>query len=314
VSQWLGTVGDDLHDKLAKVGLVPARHSKTLATFLEAYKAERVDAKPRTVMAWNTSIKLMVGFLGDVPLRSITQEQAALYRAHLVKQDYATAYIAKTIMNARMFFNVAKRRKLIDDNPFQYVEKGSQVNKEREHYVTQDETDHLINACSNVRDRLRIALARYAGLRCPSELVGLRWSEINWEAGRFTVYSPKTERKGKDKRIVPIFKNLYPYLSEAFDLAPEGEDRIFPEIHETKSLGSWIKKLAARAGVALWEKPFQNMRSSCATGFIPPMSVRHGWGTLARLRISITGRSQRHILKKRQKSCALLTRLLTQPL
>ena len=30
-------------------------------------------------------------------------------------------------------------------------------------------------------------------------------------------------------------------------------------------MGSWIEKLANRAGVALWEKPFQNMRASCST-------------------------------------------------
>ena len=265
VARWLGTISDDLHGKLSKVGLIPARHSRTLAAFLEAYKAERIDAKPSTVRAWNTSIKKLVSYFGDVPLRTISNEQAALYRTSLVKQGYATAFIAKSIMIARMFFNVAKRRKLIDENPFQYVETGSQVNKEREHYVTHEETNHLINACSNAKDRLKIALARYAGLRIPSELVGLRWSEVNWENGRFIVHSPKTERKGKAKRIVPIFEKLYPYLLEAAESAPEGEDRIFPEIHEKKSMGSWIHKLAARAGVPLWEKPFQNMRATCAT-------------------------------------------------
>jgi len=84
VAQWLGTIGDDLHKKLSEMGLVPARHTRTLATFLEAYKAERVDVKPNTIKAWNTAIKSMVGFLGDVPLQMITSEQAELYRAHLV--------------------------------------------------------------------------------------------------------------------------------------------------------------------------------------------------------------------------------------
>jgi integrase len=150
----------------------------------------------------------LVQFFGDVSLRSITQEQAALYRAHFVKGKYREATIAKMIGIARAFFNVALRRKLVDENPFRYVETGSKVNKEREHYVTQVEIDHLINACSNAKQRLIVALARYAGLRIPSELVGLRWSEVNWETGRFVVHSPKTERKGKDKRIVPIFGKL----------------------------------------------------------------------------------------------------------
>ena len=229
-----------------------------MAAFLEAYKAERVDVKPNTVKAWNTSIKRLVAFFGDVPLRNVTHEKTALYRVHLVQDGYREASISKMI-------GVAHRRKLIDDNPFQYVERGSQINKDREYYVTEDEARLLIDACPNAKSRLIIALARYAGLRIPSELRGLRWSEINWADGRFIVHSPKTERKGKPKRVVPIFWKLRPYLEEAFEVSPEGEDRIFPEIHDKKSMGSWIHKLADRAGVKLWEKPFQNMRSSCAT-------------------------------------------------
>ena len=279
VAQWLGTIGDDLHAKLSKVGLVPERHTRKLASFFEAYLNERSDLKPRTRAKYATSIKSLVDYFGDVPLKDVTHEKAALYRVHLLQAEFREATISKMIGVARLFFGVAHRRKLIDDNPFKHVETGSQVNKERDHYVTQEETNHLINACTNAKQRLRIALGRYAGLRIPSELVGLRWSEVNWEAGRFVVHSPKTERKGKAKRIVPIFNQLYPYLVEAFEMATEGEDRIFPEIHDKKSMGSWIRKLADRAGVSLWEKPFQNMRASCATDLIEiyPSHVCEAW-------------------------------------
>ena len=64
-------------------------------------------------------------------------------------------------------------------------------------------------------------------------MVGLRWSEVNWETGRFIVHSPKTERKGKAKRFVPIFDlpnlPLRKYFDEAFfENTIENEDRIFP--------------------------------------------------------------------------------------
>ena len=268
-SRWLRDIGDNLHAKLAKTGIVEARQSRTLLTFLESYQQERTDWKPATLKAFNTARNKLVDYFGDVHLRSISSEQAALYRSYLVGQGYATAFVAKLIMQARSYFNVAKRRKLIDDNPFREVETGSQVNKDREHYVTETETRLLLDACPDAKARLIIALGRYAGLRIPSELRGLRWSEINWADGRFIVHSPKTEGKGKgkgkSKRVVPIFGELRPYLEDAFELTPEGEDRVFPEIHDKKSMGSWIHKLADRAGVELWDKPFQNMRKTCAT-------------------------------------------------
>ena len=46
-----------------------------------------------------------------------------------------------------------------------------------------------------------------------------------------------------------------------------------------KSLGSFIDKTATRAGLVLWEKPFQNMRSTRATELIEiyPAHVVNAW-------------------------------------
>ncbi|MBN2024924.1 MAG: hypothetical protein JW809_19260, partial [Pirellulales bacterium] len=43
VSRWVATLDDTLADKLAAVGLIPARERATLAAFLESYVASRAD-------------------------------------------------------------------------------------------------------------------------------------------------------------------------------------------------------------------------------------------------------------------------------
>ncbi len=274
----------DLRDKLADAGLIEAKQSRTLVAFLKAYLEERSDLAKRTKAKYSTSIKSLIDYFGNIPLAEVTHEKAALYRVHLMQTGFKEATVSKMIGVARLFLGTAKRRKLIDENPFQYVETGSQVNKEREHRVTKDEFDTLLAACANEKDRLIIALGQ-SGLRIPSELVGLRWSEIDWEKKCFVVHSPKTERKGKGKRIVPIFDldqpciKLRQYLLDALAVAPKDEDRIFPDIHPEKSMGSWISKLADRAGIDLWEKPFQNMRSTCANELreVFPEHVCNAW-------------------------------------
>jgi integrase len=134
-----------------------------------------------------------------------------------------------------------------------------------------DEYQGLLEGCTNTKQRLIIALARIGGLRCPIDLCGLRWSEIDWQGKWFWVHSPKTEHHvGKGKRQVPLFPELERRFQEFYDTLPEGcNDLIFqvesdipPIISPKKSLSSWIKKVAIRAGVELWEKPFQNCRSS----------------------------------------------------
>ena|GEM_PF-5841623 len=117
------------------------------------------------------------------------------------------------------------------------------------------------------QERLVVALARFGGLRCPSEVALLRWSDILWDEKRFVVTSPKTARYGKGSRTVPIFPRLQPFLDEAFEMAREGDKWVIPMLdgNTSKNIGTRFKKIIRRAGVEGWPKPFQNLRASLQT-------------------------------------------------
>ena len=79
------------------------------------------------------------------------------------------------------------------------------ANRERDFFVTREDAQKVIDACPDAEWRLIFALARFGGLRTPSELLTLRWADVNLPAGRMTVHSPKTEHHtGKAMRIVPM--------------------------------------------------------------------------------------------------------------
>jgi len=79
----------------------------------------------------------------------------------------------------------------------------------------------------DVEWRLIIALGRHGGLRVPSEIFALKWSAVDFERGRFTIRSPKTEHfVGKSFRVCPIFPELRPYFEEAFVASSDGTGRI----------------------------------------------------------------------------------------
>lgn len=85
----------------------------------------------------------------------------------------------------------------------------------------------MLDACPNHHWRTIVALCRFGGLRCPSEALSLRWQDVDWEAGRIVVQSPKTEHDvGKANRTIPLFPELRPILAEAFDLAPDGGEYV----------------------------------------------------------------------------------------
>ena len=132
--------------------------------------------------------------------------------------------------------------------------------------------------------RTIIALTRYGGLRCPSEVLSLQWCHIDWEKNRITVISPKTDRyEGKGSRIVPLFAELRPFLLEAFELAEAGQTHVVGGDHLAKAQGpnGWrncnlrttFEKLIRRAGLKPWPRLFHNLRSSRETGLLEEFPV-----------------------------------------
>ena len=81
----------------------------------------------------------------------------------------------------------------------------------------------VLDACPDAEWRLIFALSRYGGLRCPSEHLALKWSDVDWDAGKLRVPSPKTaHHEGKEFRFVPLFPELRKYLMEVYSAVPEG--------------------------------------------------------------------------------------------
>ncbi len=81
----------------------------------------------------------------------------------------------------------------------------------------------VIDACPDSGLTSLFALSRFGGLRCPSEHLTLRWSDVDLPGKKMTVRSSKTEAyEGKATRVVPIFPELMPYLQAAWTAKPAG--------------------------------------------------------------------------------------------
>ncbi len=156
------------------------------------------------------------------------------------------------------------------------------------------ETQKVIDACPDAEWRLIVALARYGGLRTPSEHFSLRWREVDWENGRIRVTSPKTaHHAGGGSRMIPLFPELRPYLEEVFDQAPDGAEYVPGERYRKDptnlNLRSRMLDIIRAAGLKEWPKLFQNMRSTRETELAETFPIR--WTRrLAILYISTGGR------------------------
>ena len=190
-SRWIAALDDKLRDRLARAGLVQARESATLGAFIDAYVAQRVDVKGSTREIYTHVRRRLVDYFGEnKPLRAITAGDADQWRLSLLEQGLAANTVRRTCGVAKQFLKAALRRKLVDDNPFLDLEAAVRGNAERFHFVTLEDTRKLLDAALDADWRLLIALARFGGLRTPSESLALRWRDIDWANDRFTVTSP----------------------------------------------------------------------------------------------------------------------------
>ena len=96
-----------------------------------------------------------------------------------------------------------------------------------------------------------------------------------------TVRSPKTEHhEGRESRQVPIFPELLPHLEEAFELADEGDEFVITRYRsQDANLRTQLQKIIRRAGLEVWQKPWQNLRSSRETELVEtfPVHVAAAW-------------------------------------
>ena len=275
-ASWLSQIDDSLAEKLARAGLIPKRESVQLSEYLADYIKSRTDAKPNTVRKWRTTQQKLIDHFGaETPLGAISEGAVDEWRRKLSK-GRAENTIRKHIGVAKLFFNAAVRQGLLSCNPFADQKASILPNDSRFHFVTREDSTKVIQACPDAQWKLIFVLCRYGGLRCPSEVLRLRWGDIDWEGRRFQVKASKTERHvGKGHRFVPIFPELTNYLQAVLqelleDFDPKvhrlSEQPVITRYRDTNSnLRTQLKRIITKAGLHPWEKPFQNLRSTRQT-------------------------------------------------
>jgi integrase len=284
-ASWLGEIDDKLHAKLAAVGLVAPREAVedvTIGGLVKRFQDSAVVG-PATVAAYRQGTKSIEAFFGkDRSIAKLTEADADAWRRSLTDEGLAAATIAKRIVIVRALFRRAVRWRLLKVSPFEHLRPGSQVNEERRYYVPLSDLAKILDACPSDEWRAVFALARLGGLRIPTELVGLRWVDIDWSGCSMLVRSPKTKHHGSghQTRQVPMHPVVVEILQRLFDRAEEGAELVLPRVSSSSAnLRTHGHRIIHKAGVKPWPKLFVNCRSSIATDWhaAVPVATASQW-------------------------------------
>ena len=271
LSRWLAERDDKLYGRLVAVGLVKPRQSvgaKTLGPFIDNYIADRSDAKPRTLINLKAARKDLAAFFGeDKPLHAVSVADAAEFWRYLLRRGLGKNTARRVCGRAKQFFGVAIDKGMFTANPFRKLKTRVESERSRKAFISRGDFQKVLDACPSTEWKLIFALCRYGGLRCPSEVLSLRWQHVNFEAGTVLVHSPKTEHhEGGGQRLVPLFAELRPLLLVAFSEAVAGTVYVIGRSRDGGvNLRTQAQRIIERAGVTPWPKLFVNLRASRAT-------------------------------------------------
>lgn len=263
-------------EKLVASGLIEATPAEkaakipTLSVFLDRYKITRVGVKPWSVQRDKKLFNYLLEYLGpNKRIDKITREEAEGIRKYLMqdrkagKGRLAESSTNKVISEIKSIFRYAVDWELIAQSPFEKVKGGKTTNPERQYYVSRQEIEAAMEACTGHPELAKLlAFGRFAGLRIPSEIHELKFSdfETHGDGGIFTVRQGKTGR-----RRIPVFDDLRPYFEALQAAAKPGQVYVFEKYRNCRNPAVLIKDYMVKAGLVPWEKFFTNLRSSCQT-------------------------------------------------
>lgn len=268
--RWISRLGPRMSTRLYHYGLIQASDAKeqkryTIESWTTEYIDGRTDLKKLTKERMKNSARLLKESMGPTKLiGTVTEGDAERFNRDL-RNKFAASHAGKIIKHCRQFWNAAIKHKHLSENPFSDVSISSKP-KARKAYISRDDITRMLDMAPDSLWRSIIALARYGGLRVPSELMKLKWTDIDWNGGRLLITSPKTEHhEGHASRVIPLFPELRKELQDLYEVVPVGTVWVCTKYRSgnASALRGGMKRIIKAAGLTVWPKMFVNLRASC---------------------------------------------------
>lgn len=265
---WLDGIGVTLRNRLASTGLIAARVTAQLGDHTRKYIDSHKGAASTKKQLEYVRTDLVRFFGEDRRLDLITHADAKDWNEWLAEErELGKNTRGRHVGRARQFFNRAIDQDILTENPFHGISAAVNADVGKFCFITQEAYAALMDACPDHDWRMIIALARIGGLRCPCEVLAIKWEHILWGKRRILVPEPKLDYlEDRGQREQPLCDELRRVLGEGRDLAKEGEEFVINRYRSSEqNLRTTFQKIIERAGLERWPDPFRNLRRSRST-------------------------------------------------
>lgn len=238
---------------------------------------DKSTGKGSTKKGLKTAKNTWVKILGAVKLNEVTKGQARDGIEQLLV-SCSSSHANRMAERAKMFFERAVEHGFLLENPFAGLKLPPKtIDKRRQSYVARELFTDVVEKARHSEAALLFLMARYGGLRVPSEPLSLTWDCVDWDKGRISV--PNDTKTGW--RVLPIFPEFAKELSARNDFAPDGATYVFTTARQSAGTTwrEWLEESIVKAKVKQWPKLWVNLRASCRTDLAErfPSQVCDAW-------------------------------------
>lgn len=205
---------------------------------------------------------MLVAYFGAKRLlKKITPADGDRWKRWLLSDaQLAQATVSKYIKRSKQMLNEAVRDRLLDSNPFADIKGMSEANPDRMFCVNAETSAKLLKSLPSMSWKCIFVLSRFCGMRSPSEVLSLKWSDVDFARGRIRIDSSKT-----GLRFCPLFPHVRELLLEARKEYVGSGGYVIADYRRGQHLNTHFKRLIIAAGIKPWPKLLHNLRASCRT-------------------------------------------------
>ena len=240
----------------------------------------------------------MRNYFGEIQLREVSYQTIEGYYQYLQEQGLSSTTIQHHHMLLQSVFREACKREIILRNPIEFVSKPKRQ-RPKANYYSEQEARQLLGAIKGTKLELPFTLALAYGLR-RSEVLGLRWQDIDFENqtllvchsviegiddGKRVVCQKDTLKQAASYRTLPLFEPIITLLQKEWE-----HKKVFKPVYVCSDrYGDVMKpdvvthdfqKFLAENGMR--HIRFHDLRHSCASLLIakhtPLIQVQHWLG------------------------------------
>ena len=249
----------------------PTGRSGGRVVTLERFQSDYFLTRPKMNASTKAGMEETFGLLkkfygGGKRVDEINREEALRWEAWLA-EGRAVATVRRHVRTAKSIFGARKHgavgRGFVQENPFGLLDSASVEGPVV--YVTEEVAERVIEALPHWSLRNAFALARYCGLRCPSEMRGMVWDDVKWDRRRIEVHDVKRSRVESAKSVerTPLLDpRAEKWLLKGWDSCPERVNLVCPKLPSKSNLARAVHEAIKEAKVPRWINLWKSLRQS----------------------------------------------------